>query len=61
MLGGCRRMCTLELWGLEAEWQETDKIHGRFCKQVLRMPGCVADQAAKLELGVGSRRGNSTV
>jgi len=25
------------------------------------MPGCVADQAAKLELGVGSRRGNSTV
>jgi len=25
------------------------------------MPGRVADQAAILELGVGSRRGNSTV
>jgi len=25
------------------------------------MPGCVAEQAAKSEFGVGSRRGNSTV
>lgn len=58
LLGGCRMIYSFELWGLEGGWQETDKNHSRFCKQVLKMPRCGADRVTELELAAGSGTGN---
>jgi hypothetical protein len=48
-----------EIWGLEKGWKETDIIHGRFCKKILRVPRLAANGVAELELGRDSRRGKA--
>jgi hypothetical protein len=42
-------MYGVEMWGLEKEWKEIDKIHGRFCKNLLQVPKSTAKGVAKLE------------
>jgi hypothetical protein len=36
---------------------EIDRVQGSFCKKVLRIPRCVMNGIAELELGRESRRG----
>jgi hypothetical protein len=37
----------------------TDRIHGRFCKEILALPRCAANVMAEMELGRDSRRGKA--
>jgi hypothetical protein len=52
-----RLMYGAEIWGLDEGWKETDIIHGRLCKKILRIPRFAANGVAELELGRDSRRG----
>jgi hypothetical protein len=49
----------VELWGLDEAWKEVERIHGRFCKKILRLPRCVANGMAEMEVGRHSRRGKA--
>jgi hypothetical protein len=53
-----RMIYGIEMWGLEGGWKQIDNIHSRFCKVTLGMPRSAANNAAELELGKVSRRGN---
>jgi hypothetical protein len=37
--------------------KETDRMHGRFCKEILRMSRCAANRVAELELEDNRRGG----
>jgi hypothetical protein len=52
-------MYGIELWGVYDAWKEIDKIHGRFCKKVLGVPRCAANEAAEIELVRDSRTGKT--
>jgi hypothetical protein len=57
MITESKMMYGVQVWGLEEVWKETDKIHERFCKKLIRMPRFEVNGVAKLELGMNSRRG----
>jgi hypothetical protein len=54
-----KMMYGAELWVLDEVWKETDKIHGRSCKKILRLPRCAANGVAEMELRTDSRRGKA--
>jgi hypothetical protein len=43
ILSESKVMYCAELWGLDEAWKEIDKVHGRFCKKLLRFPRCAAN------------------
>jgi hypothetical protein len=47
----------VETWGLEEAWEETDKIHRRFCKKLIQVSRSAVNGAAELEFGRNDRRG----
>jgi hypothetical protein len=51
-----RIMYCVEIMGLDEAWKEVDRIHGRFCKKLLGLPRCAANDVAEMELGRDSRR-----
>lgn len=57
MVRESRVMCGIEVWGLNEAWKEIDKVHSRFCKQLIGIPNCAANGFAEMELGRESRRG----
>jgi hypothetical protein len=59
MISECGMMYGTELWGVHDAWEETDKIHGKFCEKILGVPRCAANGAAEIELGRDSRRGKT--
>jgi hypothetical protein len=54
-----RIMHGIELRGLDEAWKDVDRIHGRFCKKILRLPRCAANGVAEMELGRYSGRGKA--
>jgi hypothetical protein len=48
-----------ELWSVYDTWKEIDNIHGRFCKNILGLPRCAANETAEIELGRNRRRGKT--
>jgi hypothetical protein len=59
MLCESRIMYGVELWGLDKAWKEVDRLHGRFCKKILGLPRCAANDVAEMELRRDSRRGKA--
>jgi hypothetical protein len=59
MMNESSMMYGIELWGENDAWKEIDKIHGRFCKKILRVPRCAANGAAEVYRGRDSRRGKT--
>jgi hypothetical protein len=45
------------MWGLDGGWEETNKIHSRFCKIILGVPRFVGNNVVELELGRDNMRG----
>ena len=47
----------VEIRGPEEEWKVTDMFQGTFNEKVLRIPGCVVNAVADLDLGSDIWRG----
>jgi hypothetical protein len=54
-----RIMYGVEVWRLDEAWKEVDRIQERFCKKILGLSRCAANDVAEMELGGDSRRGKA--
>ena len=38
-------MYGIEVWGLSEAWREVDKVHSRFCKELIGIPNCATTRS----------------
>lgn len=48
-----------EVWGPERGWGKMTKIHGMFCKKILKTRRCAANMVTEWQLGSDSTRGKA--